>query len=108
MALLAVESRARPMETIKGLLLLCLWPVPVNTMHKDVSVVLSGAAIHVAMQIGLHITGRAHDFARTKLERSQLQKIDRTNLWIHCLIVYHRYGLLPLIFSIFTKLKELK
>lgn len=99
MALLALESRESPIETIKGILLLCMWPIPMNTMHKDISHVLSGAAVHLGMQIGLHITGSGQDFARGRLNRSQVQKIDRAHLWMYCLMVLHstsiREGLSP-------------
>lgn len=91
MALLALESRESPIETIKGILLLCMWPIPMNTMHKDISHVLSGAAVHLGMQIGLHITGSGQDFARGRLNRSQAQKIDRAHLWMYCLMVLHRH-----------------
>ena len=91
MALLALQSRDGPFETIKGLLLLCFWPIPMNTIHKDISVILSGAAFHLAMQTGLHLSGSGQDFARTKLDHSRASSVDRTRLWIYCLFVYHRY-----------------
>lgn len=34
-----------------------LWPIPITTMHKDISHVPSGAAVHLAAQISLHIPG---------------------------------------------------
>ena len=89
-ALRALESRANPIQTIQGLLLLCVWPVPINTMHKDISNVLSGAAIHLAMQIGLHVIGSGQDFARTKLNSGNDEKVFRAQLWVHCLMISHR------------------
>jgi transcriptional regulatory protein LEU3 len=91
MALLTLESHGNPMETLQGLLLLCLWPVSTNTMYKDMSHVMSGAALHLAMQIGLHVTGTGQDFARTPLlsDAHQLLKCSRSDLWVQCLIIYH-------------------
>ncbi|KAB5560325.1 hypothetical protein GE09DRAFT_962033 [Coniochaeta sp. 2T2.1] len=86
MALLALEARATPIETIKGLLLLCLWPIPLNTMFKDISHVLSGAAVALAMQIGLHLTGSGQDFSRTILNGGRARVVDRAHLWMHCLM----------------------
>lgn len=91
MALRALESRANPIQTIAGLLFLCVWPVPLNTMYKDVSNVLSGAAIHLAMQIGLHVIGSGQDFARTRLNSDHEQKVYRAQLWVHCLMISHKY-----------------
>jgi transcriptional regulatory protein LEU3 len=91
MALRALESRAKPTETIQGLLLLCSWPIPFNTMHKDISYVLSGAAMHLAMQVGLHVAGSGQDFARHKIDAGQHVKNTRAQLWIWCQIVCHWY-----------------
>ncbi|CAK7234882.1 hypothetical protein SBRCBS47491_009099 [Sporothrix bragantina] len=73
MALLALES-SRPIQTIQGILLLCLWPVPVNTMHRDFSLVLGGAALHLAMQVGLHVAGPGQDFSRTMVSGNQFER----------------------------------
>lgn len=89
MALLSLESRSRPIETIKGLLLLCLWPIPLNTMHKDISQMLSSAAMHLAMHVGLHIAGRGQDFVRFRIDRDRAQDLSRAHLWMHCLFVFH-------------------
>ncbi|KAH8885394.1 hypothetical protein GQ53DRAFT_751127 [Thozetella sp. PMI_491] len=101
MALLSLHSRANPIQTIQGLLLLCVWPIPMNTMHKDVSHVLSGAAMHLATQIGLHVVGTGQDFARTKLESNHSQKVFRSQLWVQCILTCHdtslREGIAPLI-----------
>ncbi|CAM1507621.1 Fc.00g072620.m01.CDS01 [Cosmosporella sp. VM-42] len=104
MALQALESRSTPIQTIQASLLLCLWPVPINTMHRDFSHILSGAATSLAMQIGLHVTGSGQDFARTRLHPSiHTQKLFRAQLWMHCLIIRNstslREGISPLILA---------
>ncbi|KAI1083699.1 hypothetical protein F5B20DRAFT_528147 [Whalleya microplaca] len=107
-ALSSLESRASPIETIQGLLLLCLWPVPINTMHKDLSHILSGAAVHLATQVGLHVRGSGQDFARVKLDSDQTQKILREQLWTYCIMISQstslREGIPPLILAESTSL----
>ncbi|KAK7757120.1 hypothetical protein SLS62_000667 [Diatrype stigma] len=93
-ALLALESRAAPIQTIQGLLLLCLWPVPINTAQKDLSSVLSGAAMALAMQIGLHVAGVGQEFARAKLVSTRSQKLFRAQLWMHCIMICNSEGLI--------------
>jgi transcriptional regulatory protein LEU3 len=90
MALLSLADRAASLHTIQGLLILCVWPVPVNTMHRDLSVILSGAALRLALQIGLHVVGTGQDFARTRLESGDEVKAFRAKLWLHCLMISHR------------------
>lgn len=91
MAFLALESRANPIQTIQGILLLALWPVPVHTLHRDVSLVLAGAALHLARQIGLHVAGAGQDFARTRLDRSSSEAHRRAVLWRLCREVHFGY-----------------
>ena len=101
LALLALNSTATPIETLKGLFLLCLWPTPVNSMHKDKSTILSGAAVQLAMQIGLHVIGNGQDFARIRLQSSRLQAVYRAKLWNYTMMIYHhtslQEGITPLI-----------
>ena len=115
LALRSLESRSNPIQTIQGLLILCVWPVPINTMHKDISHILSGAALHLAMQIGLHVTHSGQDFARTKVDSGRSQNLSRARLWIHCIMICHRlaffFDLYPLlsislIFLYSTSLRE--
>jgi transcriptional regulatory protein LEU3 len=75
--------RSTPIPVIQGLLILCTWRLPTNSMYKDMTHVLCGAAVHLATQIGLHVAGVGQDFARTPLKKDQDQKIFRANLWMH-------------------------
>ena len=91
MALQALESRVSPIQTIQGILLLCLWPVPVNTRFRDFSHVLSGAVIHLATQIGVHVMGNGQDFSRYKLApEARNLSVFRAQLWKYCLIVCNK------------------
>ncbi|KAK6428274.1 hypothetical protein LTR95_015582, partial [Oleoguttula sp. CCFEE 5521] len=67
-ALAALSARSTIMQTLQGLLVLCTWPVPVTTMRNDLSYFLSGAALNLAMEIGLHAYGNGQDFSRVKLQ----------------------------------------
>jgi len=86
-----LSSRNAPIQKIQGLLILCSWPVPINTMSKDITNILSGAALHLAMQIGLHILGVGQDFERTKLNPDENEKTFRARLWLQCLKACQRY-----------------
>ena len=91
MALLSLSSRpAKPIPVIQGLLLLCTWPVPVNTMNKDITYVLAGAAMHLAMQVGFHVFGIGQEFVRTTFRPGESEENSRARLWLHCLIVCQR------------------
>ncbi|KAJ4858218.1 aconitase family (aconitate hydratase) domain-containing protein [Trichoderma breve] len=93
MAFASLESRSSPIQAIQGILLLCQWPTPVNTMHRGISLVLAGAALHLAMQIGLHVAGVGQDFARTILDGNRLERANRAMLWKQCCITCYIVGL---------------
>ena len=84
LAFSSMALRSTPIPVIQGLLILCTWRLPTNSMYKDMTHVLCGAAVHLATQIGLHVAGVGQDFARTPLKKDQDQKIFRTKLWMHC------------------------
>jgi transcriptional regulatory protein LEU3 len=62
----------------------------VNTESKDVTHIFSGAAMNLAMEIGLHTIGIGQDFSRTKLAQNEKKKEFRARLWVLCLIVCQR------------------
>ncbi|KAI1104081.1 hypothetical protein F4804DRAFT_308180 [Jackrogersella minutella] len=100
MALASLESRTHPLQTIQALLLLCVWPVPMNTGYRDMSLVLSGAAINLSMQNGLHIIGTGQDFARERLTVNETTRTTRAKLWADCVVICNytslREGVPPL------------
>lgn len=103
MALQALAGpRTQAIQTIQGILLLCLWPVPVNTMHRDISLVLAGSALHLAMQIGLYAShsSAANDFSRTVVVGNLDARQRNTKLWRLCCEVCFsagvRSGVMPL------------
>ncbi|KAL5392286.1 hypothetical protein DPSP01_000800 [Paraphaeosphaeria sporulosa] len=103
LAFSSMALRAAPISVIQGLLILCTWRLPTNSMYKDMTHVLCGAAVHLATQIGLHVTGVGQDFARTPLKTDQEQKILRAKLWMQCVIVSIRTscaeGIPPLVIA---------
>ncbi|PSN66163.1 C6 zinc finger domain-containing protein [Corynespora cassiicola Philippines] len=87
LAFSSMALRSTPIPVIQGLLILCTWRLSTNSMYKDMTNVLSGAAVHLATQIGLHVAGVGQDFARIPLKKDQDQTICRAKLWMHCVIV---------------------
>ncbi|KAI1621282.1 hypothetical protein EDD37DRAFT_594367 [Exophiala viscosa] len=75
-------SQTEKLPTIQAYLILCVWPMPVDTMHKDISPVLSGAMLSLAVSIGLHIQGNGQDFSRTTLEHDENECTHRAKLWV--------------------------
>ena len=60
-------------------------------MYKDMTYLMCGSAVHLATQIGLHISGVGQDFARAPVKKDQEQKVFRARLWLCCVIVSIRY-----------------
>lgn len=105
LAFSSMALRSSPIPVIQGLLILCTWRLPTNSMYKDMTHLMCGSAVHLATQIGLHISGEGQDFARMPLKKDQDLKISRARLWLCCVIVSIRTscaeGLPPLAESFF-------
>ncbi|KAF1967861.1 hypothetical protein BU23DRAFT_282157 [Bimuria novae-zelandiae CBS 107.79] len=103
LAFSSMALRSTPIPVIQGLLILCTWRLPTNSMYKDMTHVLCGAAIHLATSIGLHVAGAGQDFARTPLKTDQEQVVFRAKLWMQCIIVSIRTscaeGIPPLVIA---------
>ncbi|PLB38867.1 fungal specific transcription factor domain-containing protein [Aspergillus candidus] len=90
-ALLSVGSTLIPWQTIQGLLLLLTWPFPKDPARPDLTFILSGLLLHIAMQHGLHIPMSSHEFSKIKLPTpSETDMVRRSELWAHCVITYQR------------------
>ena len=87
LAFSSMALRTSQVPIIQGLLILCTWRLPTNSMYKDTTHLMCGSAVHLATQIGLHIAGVGQDFARTPLEKDQSLKVQRARLWLCCVIV---------------------
>ncbi|CAI6332389.1 unnamed protein product [Periconia digitata] len=103
LAFSSMALRSTPIPVIQGLLILCTWRLPTNSMYKDMTHMLCGAAVHLATQIGLHVDGVGQDFARMPLKKDQDQKIFRAKIWMYCMIVSIRTscaeGIPPLVIA---------
>jgi hypothetical protein len=86
----AIFRRENTLLTIQALLVLCIWPMPVDTMYKDVSPVLAGAMISMAYLIGLHVPGVGKDFSRTPVREDHNDEIFRGGLWLSCVVAAQR------------------
>ncbi|KAF5544074.1 nicotinamide mononucleotide permease [Fusarium mexicanum] len=82
-----------PIPIIKSSLILCLWPLPVDTMWKDPSHVYAGTAHSLAVQNGLFIDGHEQDFARTHTSLSKEMRDMRAHLWLNCCQVFQATSL---------------
>ncbi|KAF4433718.1 nicotinamide mononucleotide permease [Fusarium acutatum] len=80
-----------PMPIIKSSLILCLWPLPVDTMWKDPSHVYAGTAHSLAVQNGLFVDGHEQDFARTHTSLSKKMRDMRAQL--NCCLVFQATSL---------------
>ncbi|KIW19928.1 hypothetical protein PV08_00503 [Exophiala spinifera] len=77
-----------PIPTIQAILILCLWPLPLDTMWKDPSHALAGAAMQLAVQNGLHKAQNEQDFRRVLISSSDGGQLFRVRLWLHCVMVF--------------------
>jgi hypothetical protein len=80
------------MKTIQSLLLLCMWPFPMDTMITDVSLSMTGVAMQLALQNGLHSFGRRQDFT-VQITQNEKQDLFRPRLWSNCKAVCQMYVL---------------
>jgi transcriptional regulatory protein LEU3 len=93
LAFSSMVLRTSQIAVIQGLLILCTWRLPTNSMYKDTAHLMCGSAVHLATQIGLHIAGVGQDFARAPVEKDQALKVHRARLWLCCVIVSIRWDM---------------
>ncbi|KAH8722752.1 hypothetical protein GQ44DRAFT_351211 [Phaeosphaeriaceae sp. PMI808] len=86
LAFASMAQRTAQLPVIEGLLILCIWRIPTNSMYKDMTHLMCGAALHLSTQIGLHISGVGQDFVRMPVKKDQDQKVIRARLWLCCVI----------------------
>ncbi|KAH8807865.1 hypothetical protein F5884DRAFT_348357 [Xylogone sp. PMI_703] len=86
----AIFARDSIIPTIQAFILLCAWPMPYNSLGNDLTPVLSGAMLQLALTMGLHVCGVGQDFSRIKLRTDHAQVDFRRRLWALCQTVLHR------------------
>ncbi|KAH7270000.1 uncharacterized protein BKA55DRAFT_532620 [Fusarium redolens] len=72
-----------PIPIIKSSLILCIWPLPVDTMWKVPSHVHAATAHSLAVQNGLFDNGHEQDFARTHTSLTKEMRDTRSHLWLN-------------------------
>lgn len=77
-----------PTPTIQAALILCLWPLPIDTHWKDPSHALAGAAMQLAVQNGLHTFRHEQDFRRVQIDSNDRARMFRISLWLHCIMIF--------------------
>lgn len=75
-------------STLQAVLILCLWPLPVDSTFKDQTHAIAGAAMQLAIQKGLPYSSRRQDFVRVALRQPEGDKLFRARLWAYCLVVF--------------------
>ena len=93
-ARLAQHSLLNPDQAIANIqaaVILCLWPLPMETLCGDPSHAIAGAAMQLAIQIGLPYYASRQDFVRTAVQYSPDEKGFRDRLWVYCTIVFQRF-----------------
>ena len=81
LAFASISSMSAPLRTLESLLILCTWAAPCRSSTENVTYVICGAAVNLAMQLGLHIPGIGQDFARDLIPSCQEQVFLRNRLW---------------------------
>ena len=80
-----------PIPTIQAILILCLWPLPVDTIWKDPSHTIAGAAMQLAVQNGLHKFRHEQDFRKAQINSNDRNmRVFRVHLWLSCVIIFQR------------------
>lgn len=81
-----------PIPTIQAVLILCLWPLPVDASWKDSTHGMAGAAMQLAVQNGLHKFGNEQDFRTTAVyQGNENTRVFRMHVWLYCIILFQRY-----------------
>ncbi|KAI1124306.1 hypothetical protein F5Y10DRAFT_31978 [Nemania abortiva] len=74
-----------PLQRIRALLLLCVWPMPVETQRQDPSWLYSGIAVNSALYLGLHRSGPPHPCRGPS--GSSETPLERIITWLGCFYV---------------------
>ncbi|KAF7556641.1 hypothetical protein G7046_g6238 [Stylonectria norvegica] len=77
---------------VKGMCLLCTWPLPTSTTTSDPTHILCGVMLKTATGIGLHRPNHIQDFSRVSVELNKEQLSDRVTTWAVCNIVAQAVG----------------
>ena len=71
---------------VESLILLATWAFPLKTIFKDMTFTMSGMAMSLATQIGLHVPEQAQAFTLKKIDSPEADFPRRMNLWVNCVL----------------------
>jgi transcriptional regulatory protein LEU3 len=86
----SLSDPGHAIPTIQAVLILCLWPLPVDSTFKDQINAISGAAMQLAIQKGLPYASREQDFVPVALKQFEGDTLLRARLWMHCVVIFQR------------------
>ncbi|CAG8981431.1 hypothetical protein HYALB_00012776 [Hymenoscyphus albidus] len=86
----AMQISGAVIHNIQGLLILSTWPFPTNTTSRDGTFTLSGMAVNLALQIGLHVPLQGQEYSRTRIDLSNDSLARRVQLWSFCVVVHQK------------------
>lgn len=89
LALLSLNSHVT-LSIVQGLLLILYWPFPKSNSGNDLTYPLSGALLHMAMQMGLHLPVSSHEFSKVRIKLTEDELRRRAETWGYCMLVYQR------------------
>ncbi|KIV84715.1 hypothetical protein PV11_00481 [Exophiala sideris] len=87
LAALSTIRASKYIPTISALLLLCVWPLPMENASDDPSPVYAGVIMQLSQQNGLHMLGRRQDFSQNHLIRDTNSDIFLATLWAWCKLI---------------------
>ncbi|KAJ9605015.1 hypothetical protein H2200_010404 [Cladophialophora chaetospira] len=91
MALMSLGSPQITLPIVQGILLLLQWPFPKTGHGHDQSFPLSGAVLHMAMQLGLHLPVASQEFSRHRVKLTEDDLKLRAETWGYCALIYQRF-----------------
>jgi len=98
LVLQSIIIRTKPIERMKGLILLLNWPFPSGPFYREPSFLLGGALLHMALHCGLHAPTFNQDFGKKEnLKLPEQELLRRAEMWAYVVITYQRYIVLNLI-----------
>ncbi|KIW80842.1 hypothetical protein Z517_03865 [Fonsecaea pedrosoi CBS 271.37] len=87
LAALATTRISEYIPTITALLLLCVWPLPMENASDDPSPIYAGVITQLSQQNGLHMLSRRQDFSHNHLIRDTNSDIFLATLWAWCKLI---------------------
>jgi transcriptional regulatory protein LEU3 len=90
LVLQSIIVRTKPIERMKGLILLLNWPFPSGPFYREPSFLLAGALPHMAMHCGLHPPTSSQDFSKGYPKLPEQELLRRAEMWAYVVITYQR------------------